>query len=592
MKINRIFFLQKEKKNFKVILKNYVLLCLKSFDLFKVKLKNFFIFNKRLSTNSKFIYLIDKEDLKDYEINISKITQVYKLNKYFEPINKSSHICDALQIEISNGSKIYEISNLSLNFDLYIKSKTLKKIKNYNFDLDKKNLKHIIKTKKWLSIKIKLNKNVNLKKNNILIKFNKLDINQNHQYDQKYLSLRSLSKINLNLPKVIFIVFDGMTNYDLHNYIYNFSTKNIFKKLIQDSIYYKNSISGSTVTGSSLASLLTNSNMLQHGLYKYENHLYKAGQFPSKKLKFLAEEFLDNGYFTQGLTNFSRMRPHFGMNIGFQNYTNICTNKFHTSFYFEKMLEMLDAAENEKSFTFFHYIGGHPPFHPEINYNKKKFLRDNEEYFYYSNIAKSELFLEAIINQLKQKNLYNNSSIIITSDHGRGLGKFTRSNFHFYEDRLSVPLIYKPRGISKFKRKIISKRVSNFNEIYNLFQKYEKIQLNKKFIINNNDNIFWTTISSTYDNSNSFVFVGYDNLYKWIFKCAIDYKNYLDINIIDTPIAFKILKSNEIKEEKNYYNEIGEITKKKIKKSLFNFIKQSNIKRFKTETKNENIIFS
>ena len=72
----------------------------------------------------------------------------------------------------------------------------------------------------------------------------------------------------------------------------------------------------------------------------------------------------------------------------------------------------------------------------------------------------------------------------------------------------------------------------------------------------------------------------------------IDYKNYLDINIIDTPIAFKILKSNEIKEEKNYYNEIGEITKKKIKKSLFNFIKQSNIKRFKTETKNENIIFS
>ena len=93
--------------------------------------------------------------------------------------------------------------------------------------------------------------------------------------------------------------------------------------------------------------------MLQHGLYKYENHLYKAGQFPSKKLKFLAEEFLDNGYFTQGLTNFSRMRPHFGMNIGFQNYTNICTNKFHTSFYFEKMLEMLDAAENEKSFTFF-----------------------------------------------------------------------------------------------------------------------------------------------------------------------------------------------------------------------------------------------
>ena len=32
--------------------------------------------------------------------------------------------------------------------------------------------------------------------------------------------------------------------------------------------------------------------------------------------------------------------------------------------------------------------------------------------------------------------------------------------------------------------------------------------------------------------------------------------------------------------------------KKKVKKSLFNFIKQSKIKNFGTEIKNENIIFS
>ena len=591
MKINRTFFIQKEKINLKLILKNYVLLLLKLFDLFKIKFKNIFFFKKHSFINSKYIYLINREYLKDYEINISKITQAYKSNKFFEPINKSSYTCDALQVDISNGSEIYGISNISVNFDLYTKSKNLKKIKNYNFDLDKKSLRNIIKTKKWLSIKIKLTKSVNLKKNNILIKFNKLDINQNNQ---KYLSFRSLSKKNLKLPKVLFIIFDGITNYDFYNYVNNFSTKNIFKKLIQDSIYYKNSITGSTVTGSSLPSLLTNSNVLQNGLYKYENYLYKGGQFPSKKLKFVAEEFLDHGYFTQGLTNFSRMRPHFGMNIGFQNYTNICANNFHTSFYFEKMLEMLEASENEKTFTFFHYVGGHPPFHPEINYTKKNIFKNNEEYFYYSNIAKSELFLEVIINQLKQKNLYNNTSIIVTSDHGRRIGKFNRSNFHFYEDKLSVPLIYKPKsiGVSKFKRKIINKRVCNFKEIYNLLNRYEKIQLNKNFIVNNNDNIFWTTISSTYDNSNSFVFVGYDNSYKWIFKCVLDDKKHHGIKIIDKPIAFKILKSKEIKEEKNFYNQIREITKKKVKKSLFNFIKQSKIKNFGTEIKNENIIFS
>ena len=87
------------------------------------------------------------------------------------------------------------------------------------------------------------------------------------------------------------------------------------------------------------------------------------------------------------------MRPHFGMNIGFQDYTNICTNNFHTSVYFEKMLELLKSAENEKSFTFFHYIGAHPPFHSEINLNEKQL--DNEENFIIQTYLKVNCFLEA-----------------------------------------------------------------------------------------------------------------------------------------------------------------------------------------------------
>ena len=60
---------------------------------------------------------------------------------------------------------------------------------------------------------------------------------------------------------------------------------------------------------------------------------------------------------------------------------------------------------------------------------------------------------------------------------------FNKSNFHFYEERLSVPLIYKPRSSMalKFKGKTINKRVINHKEIYSLINKYEKIQLNKQF---------------------------------------------------------------------------------------------------------------
>ena len=591
MKINRVFLLKKEKINFRSTIKKLILNYLKIFDLFIISFKNFLIFKRNLSINSRYIYLIDNEKIKDYEINISKIAQNIKPNSFFEPINKSTYLCEALQIDIYNGSKIYNLSNFSASFELHIRSKKSKKIKNYSINFDKKDLRNIIKTKKWLSIKIKLNKIINFKNNKVLIKFKKLQIDNNHK-NKKYLSFRSIGKDNLKHSKVIFIVLDGLSNFDLRNYINNFSTKHIFKKLLQDSIYYKNSITGSTVTGSSLPSLLTNSSLLQHGMYKYESHLYKHAHFPSKNLKFLAEEFLNKGYFTHALTNFSRMRPHFGMNIGFQDYTNICTNNFHTSVYFEKMLELLKSAENEKSFTFFHYIGAHPPFHSEINLNEKKQL-DNEENFYYSNISKSELFLEAIINQLKQKNLYENTTLIVTSDHGKTLKNFNKSNFHFYEERLSVPLIYKPRSSMglKFKGKTINKRVINHKEIYSLINKYEKIQLNKQFYFQNYDNILWTTVSSSYDNLNSFVFVGYDKAFKWIFKCILEDNNYFKLKIIDQPIAFSISKSNKINENKNIYPVLSEFIKKKVKRSLYSFIKKSKFKNLSPEKQNENMIY-
>lgn len=589
MKINRVFIINKNKLNLSLFIKKIVLLFLKTFDVFITIFKNLFIIQKNTLLSSKYIYFIDKEKIKDYEINISKIVEVYKSGKFIQPINKSSYFCDALQIDISDGSEIFNLSKFSANFDLYVKSRKLKKIKNYSFNFHNEDFKNIIKTKKWLTVKIKLNKSINLKNKKILIKFKELEINKNKRNNQKYLSC---SLTNFKKPKhqnVIFIVLDGITNSDLRNYINNFSTKHIFNKLLQDSVYFKNSITGSVVTGSSLPSLLTNSNLFQHGLYKYESHLKKNSQFPSKKLKFLSEEFLDNGYFTQALTNFSRMRPHFGMNIGFMDYTNICTNNFHTSVYFEKMHELIEVSENNKTFSFFHFIGGHPPFHPKINYNHKNTFNDNERYFYYSNIEKSELFLEAIINKLKQKNLYKNTTLIITSDHGRTLKRFNKANNNFFESRLSVPLIYKPRQTSfpKFKSKIINNRVNNVNEIYNLLNKYEKIKLNNNFEVKNN--FLWTTITSTYDDLNSFIVIGYDNSYKWVFKCVLNENNGLKIEIIGQPLAFKIIKTSIVDEERNLYNQVEENKKKKVKKSLFDFIKQSKNNSFKTERQNENL---
>ena len=116
MKINRVFLLKKEKINFRSTIKKLILNYLKIFDLFIISFKNFLILKRNLSINSRYIYLIDNEKIKDYEINISKIAQNIKPNRFFEPINKSTYLCEALQIDIYNGSKIYNLSNFLSKF--------------------------------------------------------------------------------------------------------------------------------------------------------------------------------------------------------------------------------------------------------------------------------------------------------------------------------------------------------------------------------------------------------------------------------------------------------------------------------------------
>jgi hypothetical protein len=591
MKINRVFVINQDEYNFLLILKNFIKFLIKWYELFLIKFKNIKYREKKINFKFNNIYIVTSEKLKDYDFTISKISQIYYPDKLISPINHNQSLCSGFQIEISNGGEIYNQSAIHINFDLYIKSFKIKKIKNYNFFLEKNDLKNIIKTKKWLKINIRLRKPINLKKNKIFIKIKKINFDNSKKNRKSFVSFSTIKKTNVDSPKIIFIVLDGISNKDFINYSEKISQTKVFKNLIKDSLFYKNTITPSTVTGASMPSLLTNTNLLQHGLFIYDSFLFKGSQFPSKKLQFLSEKFLEQGYKTTGLTNFSRMRPHFGMNIGFHNYTNICSNNFHTSPYFEKALQILKLSENEKSFIFFHYIGGHPPFNPEIHFNNKKENVD-EKYFYYSNISQSEFFIETIVNYLKQRKLYEKTTLIITSDHGKTLHDFNKLNYHFNEDRLNVPLIYKPRKKKKVKiiKVVQEKRTLVQKEIYKLLNKFENINLNNSCQIKQDNQILWTTISPDYREKKYFNFIGYGKLYKWVFKCDLEYKKFNKLNIIGTPKVYKIVNLNYIDENKDLYSLLDVETIKKTELSLHNFIINSNKKIFKPEKQFNNYI--
>ena len=192
------------------------------------------------------------------------------------------------------------------------------------------------------------------------------------------------------------------------------------------------------------------------------------------------------------------------------------------------------------------------------------------------------MFIENIVNYLKCNSIYDDTTLIITSDHGRSLSNFNKYQYHFNQDRLNVPLIYKPR--KKNNKKILNnfnfKRNICYSEIYKLINDYEGINLNKTFQVNPKKEILWTTIAPDYYEKNFFYFIGYSKLFKWVFKCIIKSK----ILIISEEIkVFKILTPTYIDENKNFYKFIDHKIIKKIKLSLIDFIKESQNKSFKVE---------
>jgi hypothetical protein len=588
MIINRFFFISKSKVNFYLEFKNIIRNLINIYNIFQIYIKNLKFQKKRGGIKFGNIYVLTDENLKDYSVNISKISQIYFYNKLILPINKNKNLCDKLQIEISNGCEIYNFAKIHINFDVYIKNHKFTKKKNYNFFLEKKDLKNIIRTKKWLKIIIKLKNVVNLKNNKIFIKIKKINFIKFYKDSStNFISVKTLSVPNKQQPKIIFVVLDGISNKDFFCYSTKFSKNKVFSNLIKEGLYYKNSIAGSTVTGSSVPSLLTNTNLLQHGLFKYDSHLYKGSQFPSKNLKFISEKLLECGYNTAALTNFSRLRPHFGMNIGFHDYTNICSGNFHSSAFFEKTAELLKSSQNEKSFIYLHYFGGHPPFNPEVYYRDK--ISNNEDYFYYSNIAQSELFIKTIIDYLKQNQVYDNTTLIVTSDHGKTMGNFNKKKYHFTEDRLNVPLIYKPKKNNKIKlvNNIFDQRNINYKQIYTLLSKYEKINLNEKFEINQDNQILWTTITSDYADISYHNFVGYSKLFKWVFKCKVENRKF---TINEGPKVFKILNFNYVDEKRNIFDFINKEIIKTAEISLLNYINNSQNKNFEIENQHNNFL--
>jgi choline-sulfatase len=260
--------------------------------------------------------------------------------------------------------------------------------------------------------------------------------------------------LNNNQPNVIFIAFDGLQAHHLYRYGYALDTTPNLDKFIDSAYLFNNTVSAASWTVPSYMSVFTSTFPTEHRLTNklvYVNG--SAVQSNIKKLspgiKAIAEVLKSRGYKTAAFTGDSGVSSGFGYDKGFDTYYNSAQfGGFQDSI--PRAEAWLKNNSKNKFFLFVHGYDVHGQYAPPggFDYRYVKNLSSNytgstqeqanlrEEglangfvnitptdvdfwrAIYDEKINRADLEFKGLVDQLKEMGVYDNSIIVVFSDHG------------------------------------------------------------------------------------------------------------------------------------------------------------------------------
>ena len=233
---------------------------------------------------------------------------------------------------------------------------------------------------------------------------------------------------NDDKPNVILIVLDTLRSDHLGCYGYPLDTSHNIDEFAGKSILFENVVAAAPNTVMSHRSIFT-------GLYTSESGFnligeYKNGRFVAPlmhtitpKVMTMADYLQSNGYYTAAFTGSVWMSASNGFDKGFSEFNENKKPKLDMSKEVKHVVTWLKEHKDLKFFLFFHTYEIHSP------YTKTSFLKKLDEYpanlerkdviaRYDSGIFYADKCVDELIKELKNLSLFNNTIIIITSDHG------------------------------------------------------------------------------------------------------------------------------------------------------------------------------
>ena len=269
-------------------------------------------------------------------------------------------------------------------------------------------------------------------------------------------------------PNIILIVIDTLRADHLGCFGYHRNTSPNIDAFAAESVLFTKAVCTAPWTTPSIASIMTSC---------YSSTLGMSGppkpippQFPC-----LAEVLGQNGYTTFGLVSHLYAAGRLGFARGFDAFDESFMAGHHavsSSSVTGRALTFLKQERRKPFFAFLHY------FDPHYNYvlhSKYDFYPDYKgdvtsgddikslrgrigdlsaddlgylQALYDSEVAHTDEHVGRLLEEIKKLGLYDNSIIIITSDHGEELGErgHIGHRIKLYQEMIHVPLMIKPPG--------------------------------------------------------------------------------------------------------------------------------------------------
>ena len=212
-------------------------------------------------------------------------------------------------------------------------------------------------------------------------------------------------------PNIIMIVMDG-TRYDA------ISKVDFYQELKKDAVFFSNLITYAPYTLGSLHALFSGMNGNENGVNGY----YKSYSFDKKNCFTLTQYLMKASYHTEGDFLAEDIAPHQGFNK-FRTH-----NEFKDDLLLRHSEILQQIKEKEPFFLFLHYTRIHTNLVTNV---AKKYSDFDDEYFsnkeknfstFLEWTKKGSEYLKGIIEKIKIMGLYENSTILVLSDHGSGVG--------------------------------------------------------------------------------------------------------------------------------------------------------------------------